>query len=134
METRLTYKTAQLKKAVTDFNTSLQINTAGMQPEVVDTIKSGHVQKFEVVVDLLWKTLKIFLYDVNGIAENSPKKVIKQYFQVEACAYEDYEWLIKMIDMRNQLSHIYDSEKFEQIYADIKTANTIINRITNRLY
>ncbi len=116
MEDRLRYKTEQLKKAVKDFETSLSIDTQSIAPKIIDTIQSGQVQKFEVVVDLLWKTLKVFLFEINGIIENSPKKVIKKYFQLEECEYSDYEWLIKMINMRNELRHIYDSEKFQQIF------------------
>ncbi|MFN2359301.1 MAG: nucleotidyltransferase substrate binding protein, partial [Desulfotignum sp.] len=77
MEDRLKYKIGQLSRSVKNFQTSLSIETTDMAPEVIDTIKSGQVQKFEVVVDLLWKTLKFYLYEVNGIVENSPKKVIK---------------------------------------------------------
>ncbi|MCD4722849.1 MAG: nucleotidyltransferase substrate binding protein [Desulfobacula sp.] len=133
MEDRLKYKTKQLKKAVNDLGVSLTINTNLMAPEVIDTIKSGQVQKFEVVVDLLWKTLKIFLYEINGIIENSPKKVIKKYFQIEECEYSDYEWLIKMINMRNELSHIYDSEKFEQIHSLLNEAFTVIKRVVKKI-
>ena len=133
MEDRLTYKIEQLKRAVNDFQVSMSINTDGMAPEVIDTIKSGQVQKFEVVVDLLWKTLKVYLYEVNGIVENSPKKVIKQYFQLEECEYSDYEWLINMIEMRNQLSHIYSAEKFEQIHSKLPECLTVLKVIISKL-
>lgn len=133
MESRLKHKINQLNKSVNDFNKSLKIDTTGMAPEVIDTIKSGQVQKFEIVVDLLWKTFKLFLFEINGIDVNSPKKAIKAYFQAEECTYDDYEWLIRMIDMRNKLSHIYDAEKFEKIHAEIFAANKVINRIVKNL-
>jgi len=133
MEDRLKYKIGQLSRAVKDFQTSLSIKTTDMAPEVIDTIKSGQVQKFEVVVDLLWKTLKFYLYEVNGIVENSPKKVIKAYFKVEECSFPDYEWMIAMIDMRNQLSHIYNAEKFEQIHSKLPHCLQVLKNVTVKL-
>ena len=133
MEKRLDYKKKQLEKAVHNFNVSLAIETKGMSHEVADTIKSGQVQKFEVVVDLMWKTLKIYLYELNGIVVNSPKMAVKEFFKVDDLSYKNYEWLIKMIDMRNQLSRIYDSEKFEQIHTQVKEASKIINQVIVKL-
>lgn len=133
MERKLVYKTTQLKKAVKDFNKSIQIDTSGLSEEIIDAINSGQIQKFEIVVDLLWKTFKVFLFEVNGIDAYSPKQTIKEYFKIGECTYEDYEWMIKMVEMRNKLSHIYNEEKFKQIHSQITEAAEIINRVVANL-
>lgn len=41
----------------------------------------------------------------------------------------DYEWLIKMINMRNELSHLYDSKKIDKIYSQLNDAYKVIKKI-----
>lgn len=115
METKLNRKLSQLKAAVSNFETSLSIQTE-LFPEIVkDSIESGQIQKFEVSWELLWKTVKVFLYETDGIDERSPKTVIKFFFNAGYCDYQDYEIFIAMTEDRNSLSHIYDSEMMGNI-------------------
>ena len=115
METKLNRKLSQLKASVSNFEASLSIQTE-LFPEIIkDSVESGQIQKFEVSWELLWKTIKIFLYETDGIDERSPKIVIKSFFNAGYCDYQDYENLIAIIDDRNSLSHIYSSEMIGNI-------------------
>ncbi len=115
METKLNRKLARLKASVSNFEDSLSIQTE-LFPEIVkDSVESGQIQKFEVSWELLWKTVKIFLYETDGTDEKSPKTVIKSFFNAGYCDYQDYESFIAMIDDRNSLSHIYNSEMIGSI-------------------
>ena len=116
MEGRLKYKLEQLTEAVKNFENSLSLKLRDYSEIAADSIKSGQVQKFEFCTELLWKTLKIYLLEINGIDVKSPKMVIKGYFSLGLCSYEEYETIMAMLDDRNMLSHIYKKEQFEKIY------------------
>jgi len=119
MEGRLKYKLVQLNEAVTNFEDSLSLELSEFSEIAVDSIKSGQVQKFEFCIELLWKSVKIYLFEINGIDAKSPKMVIKEYFNLGLCSYNEYETIIEMLDDRNILSHIYKKEQFENIYSRI---------------
>ena len=81
-----------------------------------DTIKSGQVQKFEICVELFWKTLQKFLSEIHGIETASPKTAVKAFFTVGYLDAVQYEKTIEMINDRNRLSHIYSEKQFNEIY------------------
>ncbi len=116
MEGRLKYKLAQLQDALDNFEKSLSIDLNSLEEALVDSIKSGRVQKFEFCVELVWKTLKVYLWEINGIDSNSPKSVIKDFYGLDMLSVKDYEKLMEAVDDRNRLSHIYSKDQFEDIY------------------
>lgn len=116
MEGRLNYKLVQLQNALDNFEKSLSIDLNSLEEPLVDSIKSGRVQKFEFCVELVWKTLKVYLWEINGIDSNSPKSVIKDFYGLDLLRVEDYEKLMEAIDDRNRISHIYSKDQFEDIY------------------
>lgn len=125
MEKRLEFKVIQFQNAVENFNTSLELDTEGFSEVLLDTVKSGIVQKFEVCSELLWKTLKIYLYEINGIDCKSPKSVIKEFYNQEYINSDSYQGLITILNDRNSLSHIYNREQFEEIYNRVLSSITL---------
>jgi len=109
-------KLSSLQKAVTTFEKSMMIDTASFSDIEQDTIKSGQIQKFEVSVELFWKTIKKFLYEIHGIEAVSPKMVIKQLYRTNYIDEKNYEGLIEMINDRNRMSHVYNEDQFAAIY------------------
>ncbi|MCK5056754.1 MAG: HI0074 family nucleotidyltransferase substrate-binding subunit [Candidatus Aminicenantes bacterium] len=105
----------ELKKALQNFEESLNINVSIYPENIKDSIESGQIQKFEFNIELLWKTIKFFLFEEEGIDEGSPKGVIKKCFNLGLLDYEDFENLIRMIDDRNYLSHVYKKEMYQGI-------------------
>ena len=85
--------------------------------------QEGLIQRFEYTFELLWKTLKDYLeHEGAEIDIISPKNVFKTAAETYLLERMDVdgEILIKMLYSRNQLSHIYDFEKFKAILAQIK--------------
>jgi nucleotidyltransferase substrate binding protein (TIGR01987 family) len=116
LEGRLNYKLTQLQDALDNFEKSLSIDLNSLDETLVDSIKSGRIQKFEFCVELMWKTLKVYLWEINGIDSNSPKSVIKDFYGLDLLSLEDYEKLMEAVDDRNRISHIYSKDQFEDIY------------------
>ena len=129
MESRLDLRIQQYEDAVGNFGESLSIDLKGLSDKIIDSIKSGRAQKFEVCVELLWKTLKSYLWEVNGIDSKSPKTVVKEAYNQGSFSVQNYEHIIGMLDDRNKLSHIYEKEQFEAIYLRIINAYPVLIKV-----
>lgn len=115
METKLSRKLNDLQAALSNFRDSLTLEPALFPELVADNIKSGQIQKFEFTVELLWKTVQVFLFEIDGVDVVTPKSVAKEFVEAGYCDYETYELFIRAINDRNQLSHIYRQEMAETI-------------------
>ncbi len=119
METKLDVLSAQFSAALRDFKTALEIDITQFDESTADVIKNGQVQKFEFTIELLWKLLKLYLFEHHGIDIASPKQAIRSYFELGYCNYRESEELLNAVDLRNMLSHVYKKETFERIYTRI---------------
>ncbi len=133
MEDLLKLKIKNLSKPLNNWNKSLQLHLDSDDEIIVDTLKSGQIQKFEFSTELLWKTMKAFLFIIDGLDVNSPKQVMKTWLEMNYCSYKEYESLIKIVDNRNKLSHLYKEEVFQQIWTMqpemIKTFNSVMKKL-----
>ncbi|MAE71898.1 MAG: nucleotidyltransferase [Gemmatimonadetes bacterium] len=78
-----------------------------------DLEKEGTIQRFEVAVELAWKTLKDYLqYEGRVIEPITPRTVIKEAFA--ARILDDGQVWIDMLDHRNLLAHTYDAAIFSK--------------------
>jgi hypothetical protein len=50
-----------LEATLSNFREALTLEPAIFPELVADTVKSGQIQKFEFTVELLWKTVQVFL-------------------------------------------------------------------------
>jgi nucleotidyltransferase substrate binding protein (TIGR01987 family) len=131
MEKRLGYLIEQLHAAAQDFETSLEIDKEGLDPVVIDAVKNGQAQKFEFTIELFWKTVRAFLLDLHGFDFASPKSVVKKYFELGYCSYEDCEKLLRALDIRNSLTHIYEKEAFETLHREIITYRVFFGPVSD---
>jgi nucleotidyltransferase substrate binding protein (TIGR01987 family) len=129
METKFTRKLKDLEAAVSNFRDSLTLEPALFPELVADNIKSGQVQKFEFTIELLWKTVQVFLFEVDGIDVVTPKSVAKEFAEAGYSDYEAYELFIRAINDRNQLSHIYRQEMAESIRLRLPEYVQLVERI-----
>lgn len=127
-------KLSALLSAVMSFQQAMAIDLAGHGDIERDTIKSGQAQKFEVCVELFWKTVKKFLYEIHGIESVSPKMVMKQLYRSEYVNEDGYETLIEMVNDRNRLSHIYNDAQFNRIYGRLPAYLHLMNGIMTKIH
>ena len=131
METKFTRKLKDLETALANFRDALTLEPSLFPELVADNIKSGQIQKFEFTVELLWKTVQVFLFEVDGIDVVTPKSVAKQFVEAGYCDYETYERFIRAINDRNQLSHIYRQEMAETIRQRLPESVQMAERIVS---
>jgi nucleotidyltransferase substrate binding protein (TIGR01987 family) len=85
--------------------------------EKTEINRDSAIQRFEIAVDLAWKTLKTYLEEYKGIICRSPKGCVREAFSQGIIDYDDY-W-IKIIDFRNQTAHLYNEALADKIYSKL---------------
>lgn len=81
--------------------------------------KEGTIQRFEITVELAWKTLKDYLeYEGQVMEPITPRHVIKDAFA--ARILRDGQVWMDMLDHRNILSHNYDAATFDKAVLAIR--------------
>jgi nucleotidyltransferase substrate binding protein (TIGR01987 family) len=103
-----------LRKALDKLNSALAI------PNDRELVVEGTIQRFEVVVELLWKTLQRALkFEGVRINPDTPRETMKEGFAIGWLNNESI-WQ-DLLDKRNTTSHEYLDEEFiEGNYDDIK--------------
>lgn len=92
-------------KEMIDFDSSFDTPLEKLDEAIRDSI----IKKFEYTFELSWKTIKEYL-EKEGYEEfNSPKKVLKQAFEINLIKNEEI-WS-NMIEARNSTAHRYDEEQ-----------------------
>jgi nucleotidyltransferase substrate binding protein (TIGR01987 family) len=129
METKLARKLNDLEFALSNFRDALTLEPTLFPELVADNIKSGQIQKFEFTVELLWKTVQVFLFEMDGVDVVTPKSVAKEFVEAGYCDYESYELFIRAINDRNQLSHIYRQEMAETIWQRLPGFLNLVEQI-----
>ena len=129
METKVGRKLIDLEAALSNFRDSLTLEPALFPELVADTVKSGQIQKFEFTIELLWKTVQAYLYEVDGIDVVTPKSVAKEFVEAGYVEHDTYELFIRAINDRNQLSHIYRQEMAEKIRDYLPEYVDMVDRI-----
>jgi len=105
---------SNLRKAVDKLNSALVI------PNDRELVVEGTIQRFEVVVELLWKTLSRALkFEGVRINPDTPRETMKEGFAI-GWLHNEPIWQ-DLLDKRNTTSHEYlDEALIEDNYADIK--------------
>jgi nucleotidyltransferase substrate binding protein (TIGR01987 family) len=100
-----------------------------LDARLIDGLKNGVAQKFEYTFELCWKCIKDFLKRQEGIDEATPKKIIKAFYLAGYAIEDDYLALLRAVDDRNLLSHIYNEATFAEILARIPEHARLIGRV-----
>jgi nucleotidyltransferase substrate binding protein (TIGR01987 family) len=100
-----------------DFEKVLKKLDEVLKLEKTEINRDSAIQRFEIAVDLAWKTLKTYLEEYKGIICRSPKGCFREAFSQGIIDYDDY-W-IKIIDFRNQTAHLYSENLADKIYDEL---------------
>lgn len=73
--------------------------------------KEGVIQRFKVLIELSWKTMKDFL-ESEGFEPKSPKETVRQALSY-GLINEAQKWL-EALQRRNVTSHTYDAQGLEE--------------------
>ena len=102
-------------------------NTADIKLEKLDeAVRDSIIKKFEYTFELSWKTIKSYLEEEGFEEVASPKRALKQAFEIGLI--NDEETWSNMLEARNSTAHTYDKEK--AIYYEDVIKNKYINALS----
>lgn len=118
MTRKLQDSLANLERALKKLEDALRI------PKDRELVVEGTIHRFELLIELFWKTLKRAL-EFEGFHPKTPRESVKQAFQI-GWLHDEAVWL-DMLDSRNTTSHQYlDEELAENNYHDIRKVAPIL--------
>ena len=79
-------------------------------------VRDASIQRFEYTFESLWKLLKLYLQQEEGIVCNSPKRCFRESLTVGLASADEVESFLMMTDDRNLTSHTYIETLAEAIY------------------
>jgi nucleotidyltransferase substrate binding protein (TIGR01987 family) len=94
------------KKAFSRLKEALEIK----QPTELE--RNGIVQRFEFTIELCWNTVKDYLEHEGFQFKSTPKDTFRQAYK--SGIIDDAQILIDGLDIRNELSHDYNGDKFQK--------------------
>lgn len=102
--------------------------------DVLNGLRDSLIQRFEYSVDTLWKYLKDYLENSQGILleVKSPRSVIRATGNARLISEEDVELAMTMIDSRNRTSHIYKEEIAQEIANQIHSYYKLMRKIVDK--
>ncbi|MCF6360401.1 MAG: nucleotidyltransferase substrate binding protein [Cyclobacteriaceae bacterium] len=119
-------KTDQLEKALTSFE-------KGILENPTDIERDGAIQRFEYSFELSWKTLKTVL-EYLGIEDcKSPRKALQAGFIQELILAKDHDVWLKMLDDRNETTHIYHEEVAISIFSHLQAYYQLMLKLLVKL-
>ncbi len=96
-----------------------RLHEAMEEKELNELERNGLVQRFEFTLELAWKTMKDFLEEKGFAFKPSPKDTFRQAQQAQYITYA--QALIDGLDLRNELAHDYDGNKFLKAETHLRT-------------
>jgi nucleotidyltransferase substrate binding protein (TIGR01987 family) len=109
-----------LQNALENLERAVQI------PKDRELVAEGTIHRFEITIELFWKTLsRAIRYE--GTRANSPRESVKEAFRI-GWLDDEQAWL-DMLESRNTTSHEYlDAELASNNYDDIKKVTPILRK------
>ncbi len=100
-------------------------------------MRDASIQRFEYSFESSWKLLKAYLYQVEGLACNSPKECFREGLKVGVLSAEETETCLVMTDDRNLTSHTYIESIAEAIFRKLPSylavMQTLLRNIRGRI-
>jgi len=79
-------------------------------------VRDASIQRFEYTFESLWKLLKVYLQQEEGIVCNAPKRCFREALTAGLASAGEVESFLMMTDDRNLTSHTYIESLAEAIY------------------
>jgi nucleotidyltransferase substrate binding protein (TIGR01987 family) len=92
-------------------------------------VRDASIQRFEYSFESLWKLLKAYLDQQEGIVCNSPKACFREALRVGLLSTSDVETCLVMTDDRNLTSHTYIEAVAEAIYSKLPAYRDVMERL-----
>jgi len=96
-------------------------------------VRDATIQRFEYTFEALWKFLKEYLKEREGVISNSPKSCFREVFSLGRLTEEETVKFLEMTDRRNDTSHTYKEEVAQIIYSKIPAYFLLMESLLERV-
>ncbi len=95
-------------------------------------VRDAAIQRFEYTFEALWKFIKEYLKEKEGVICNSPKACFKEVFSIGMLTEEETSSCLEMTDRRNDTSHTYKEEVAQIIYEKAKRYVVLMRNLADK--
>ena len=92
-------------------------------------VRDAAIQRFEYSFEVIWKLLKEYLKEKEGIICNSPKSCFREAFNVHILDEEETIRALEMTDDRNLTSHAYIEKIAQKIHERLNDYSELAYKI-----
>ena len=96
-------------------------------------VRDATIQRFEYTFEALWKFLKEYLKEREGIICNSPKSCFRELFLLTMITEEDTVKFLEMTDDRNMASHTYKEEVSTILYEKMQNHYILMGKLMDKI-
>jgi nucleotidyltransferase substrate binding protein (TIGR01987 family) len=96
-------------------------------------IRDASIQRFEYSFESVWKALKAYLLEFEGVDVHSPKSSFRGGFRSGLISAEDTRACLRMTDDRNLTAHTYIEPIAEDIYRRLAEHCALMLRLLHAL-
>ena len=96
-------------------------------------IRDATIQRFEYTFEALWKFLKEYLKEREGVICNSPKSCFREFFLLEMITEEETVKFLEMTDDRNMTSHTYKEEVSKVLYGKMLGHYILMEKLMEKI-
>ncbi|MBI4119922.1 MAG: nucleotidyltransferase substrate binding protein [Parcubacteria group bacterium] len=111
---------SKLTAVIKQFEQALSRLDEVLKEPKTDIVRDSAIKRFEIVFDLSWKAVKVFLEEKKGIVCRSPKECFRSAYQEKLLEYDNF-WL-ELTDSRNDIVHVYGESEAEKVYGILPEA------------
>ncbi|HBW21954.1 MAG: hypothetical protein A2X28_01850 [Elusimicrobia bacterium GWA2_56_46] len=124
---RLKIRLEESKKACKTFLDALNVK----DPTTLE--RDGTIQRFEYTFETVWKTVQLYLTEVESLPANSPKGVFRALGESGILSASETIQALAMADDRNRTVHTYIEAVAAQIYSQLKEYSVLLSEIIRRI-
>ena len=106
--------------------------------EIVDEsfsviVRDATIQRFEYTFEALWKFLKEYLKEREGVICSSPKSCFRELFLLEMITEEETVKFLEITDDRNMTFHTYKEEVSKILYEKMSNHYILMEKLMDKI-
>ena len=96
-------------------------------------VRDATIQRFEYTFEALWKFLKEYLKEREGIICNSPKSCYREFFRLDMITEKETVKFLEMTDDRNMTSHTYKEDVSRVLYEKMRNHYILMEYLMEKI-
>ncbi len=113
---------------------SLDSLTTILGEEYSEIVRDASIQRFEYTFESVWKALKVYLKEREGIIANSPKAVFRKLLDINLLTEVETQMALEMVDDRNLTTHTYIEEVAETIFRKLTGYESLMLHLLEEIH